>query len=230
MQSDKKAATSQSTHGKHSASRRRRSHHLRSSYRYETKIKHHKYLLAGISILFILIYVFTWFYIARKSAEHDQTLLELRKQETALQAVSSELKAVRNKMDTLVQDRIPGLLPLKYDEIISVDNKYIRNITFTLVKNGKKRNYEYHLVMQNDTLSIIQPVVQILLFNDTGIQIGLAQVNSLHASTDTGRPALDPGEVRSYTSFIHLNRDEVPSYFLIAVSESHQGSAHVLRE
>ena len=230
MQSDKKATTLQSTPGKHSSSRRRHSRRSRPSYHYETKIRHTKYLIAGISILFLLIYVFTWLYIARKSTEHDQTLLELRKQEAALNALTSELETVRNEMDALVQDRIPGLLPLKYDEAISVDDKYIRNIIFTLVKNGKKRNYEYRLVMQNNTLSIILPVVEILLFDATGIQIGVTQVESMDASTDTGRSALDPGEVRSYTSSINLNRDEEPSYFLLAVSESNQGSAQVLRE
>lgn len=220
MQSDKKAATLQSTPGKYSSSRRRHSRRSRSSYHYETKIRHYKYLIAGTSILFLLIYVFTWFYIARKSTEHDHTLLELRKQEAALNAVTSELETVRNEMDVLVQDRIPGLLPLKYDETISIDDKYVRNIIFTLVKNGKKRNYEYRLVLQNNTLSIILPEVEILLFDDTGIQIGGTQVKSVNASTGTGRSALDPGEVRSYTSAIHLNRDEEPSYFLLAVSES----------
>ena len=229
MQSDNTAATLQSTSSKNSSSRSRHSRRSRSSYRCEAKIRRYKYLLAGISTLFLLIYIFTWFHIARKSTEHEQTVLELRKQEVALKAVTSELETVRNEMDALVQDRIPGLLPLKYDEAITVDDKYIRNIIFTLVKNGKKRNYEYRLVMQNDTLSVIRPVVEILLFDDTGIQIGVTQVESKDSSTGTGRSALDPGEVRSYTSSIHLNHDKEPSYFLLAVSEANRSPAHKLR-
>jgi hypothetical protein len=84
--------------------------------------------------------------------------------------------------------------------------------------------------MQNDTLSVIHPMVEILLFNDIGIQIGLAQVEHTDASTMTGRAALDPGEVRSFTAAIDLVREEQPHYFLLAVSEAEQASADKLRE
>jgi hypothetical protein len=220
-------STSQSKAGDVRSGRSRRP---RSSYRYETRIKRYRYLLAGISILFLLIYVFTWFHVARKSAESEQALLELRIQEKTLGTVSSELETVRNERDALVQGRIPGLLPVTYDETIPTDNEYIRNIIFTLVKNGKKETYEYRLVMHNGTLSVIHPMVEILLFNDIGIQIGLAQVEHANASTGTGRSALDPGEVRSYTAAIELIRNEEPRYFLLAVSEANQASAGKLRE
>jgi hypothetical protein len=121
-------------------------------------------------------------------------------------------------------------VPLKYDEAIPVGNQYVRNIIFTLVKNGKKRKYEYHLVMHNETLSTIHPVVEILLFNDTGIQIGVAQVEYKDASTKSGHSALDPGEVRSYTSFIDLNRGEEPRYFFLAVSELNGASSGMSRQ
>jgi hypothetical protein len=221
------ASTSQSKAGDVRSGRSRRP---RSSYRYETRIKRYRYLLAGISILFLLIYVFTRFHVARKSAESEQALLELRIQEKTLGTVNSELETVRNERDALVQGRIPGLLPLTYDETITTDNEYIRNIIFTLVKNGKKETYEYRLVMHNETLSVIHPMVEILLFNDVGIQIGLAQVEQANASTGTGRSALDPGEVRSYTATINLVRNEEPRYFLLAVSEASQASAGKLRE
>jgi hypothetical protein len=187
-------------------------------------------LLAGISILFLLIYLFSWFYVARKSAESEQALLQLRIQEKTLSTINSELETARKERDALVQGRIPGLLPLTYDETIATDNEYIRNIIFTLVRNGKKETYEYRLVMHNGTLSVIHPMVEILLFNDVGVQIGLAQVEHANASAGTVRSALDPGEVRSYTAAINLIRNEEPRYFLLAVSEADQASADKLRE
>jgi len=208
----------------------RHSHRSRSSYRYEARIRRCKYLLAGISILFLLIYIFTWFYITRKSAESEQALLELRIQEKTLNTINSELETARNERDALVQGRIPGLVPLTYDETITTDNEYIRNIIFTMVKNGNKGTYEYRLVMHNDILSVIHPIVEILLFNDIGIQIGLAQVEHADVSTGTTRSALDPGEVRSYTAAIDMIRDEEPHYFLLAISEANQASADKLRE
>jgi hypothetical protein len=230
VQSTNTAATSQTASSINSSSRSRRSHRSVSSYRCAAKIRRYKYLLAGISILFLLIYVFTWFHIARKSTEHEQTLLELRKQEIAMSTITSKLETVRNEMDALVQNRIPGLLPLKYDEAITVDDEYIRNIIFTLARNGKKQNYEYRLVMHNDTLSAIRPVVEILLFNDIGVQIGVTQVEYMNTSTGTERSVLSPGEVRSYTSSIDLFRDEEPSYFLLTASDANRVSAGMLQE
>ena len=42
----------------------------------------------------------------------------------------------------MVQERIPGLIPMIYDEAINIDNEYVRNIIFTLAKTGKKNIYE----------------------------------------------------------------------------------------
>jgi hypothetical protein len=208
----------------------RHSHRSRSSYRHEAKIRHYKYILAGISILFLLIYLFTWFHVARKSAETEQAILELRIQEKTLNSINSELETVIKERDALVQGRIPGLLLLAYDKTITTENEYIRNIIFTLVKNGSKETYEYRLVMHNDTLSVTYPTVEILLFNDVGIQIGRAHVEQSDAINGAGRVALEPGEVRSYTANIDLIRDEEPRYFLLAVSETSQASAGKLRE
>jgi len=177
-----------------------------------------------------VIYVFTWLYISRKATEYEQTQLELRKQEITLAATSKELERVKKENEALVQGRIPGLLPLTYDETISIDNPYIRNIIFTQVKNGKGKTYEYRLVMNNETLAVIRPQVQILLFNDIGIQIGEATVEFRDPSSGAVRPILDPGEVRSQTAMINLLRDEEPHYFLLNVSETDPASTEKLRE
>jgi hypothetical protein len=208
----------------------RRSRRSRSSYRYEAKIRRYRYFLIGICIIFLLTYVYTWLYIAKQSAQSEQVLLEFRQQEKQLSSMKAELSAATGERDALVQERIPGLLPIQYDQTITPDNEYIRNIIFTMVKTGQKETYEYRLVMQNDTLSVIHPMVEILIFNDVGIQIGMAEVRHKDASTTTRRAALDPGEVRSYTATINLIRDEEPYYFLLAVSQANQASAEKLRE
>ena len=230
MQSGNTTVALQSTSSKNASSRSRSSRRSASSYRCEAKIRRYKYLLAGISTLFLLTYMFTLFHINRKSTENERLLLEFRKQEVAMNVVTRDLETIRKDMDALVQERIPGLLPIKYDEAITINDKYIRNIIFTQVKNGKKQNYEYRLVMHNNTLSVIRPDVEILLFNDIGIQIGVTQVKYTDASAGTEHAALDPGEVRSYTASIGLIRDEEPSYFLLAVSEGKQIATDRLRE
>ena len=227
MQTTNTTTSSQSMPGQASHQRSRRS---RSSYRHDARVRRYRHLLVGVSILFFVIYVFTWLYISRKATEYEQTQLELRKQEITLAATSKELERVKKENEALVQGRIPGLLPLTYDETISIDNPYIRNIIFTQVKNGKGKTYEYRLVMNNETLAVIRPQVQILLFNDIGIQIGEATVEFRDPSSGAVRPILDPGEVRSQTAMINLLRDEEPHYFLLNVSETDPASTEKLRE
>ncbi len=210
--------------------RSRRVRRSRSRYQSETRLRRYRYLLAGLAILFTLTYIFTWFYIAGKSTKLEQSTVQLRKLEATLQNVSKELETVRGERDLLVQERIPNLLPLTYDEAITIGEEYVRNVIFTLVKSGKKKIYEYRLVLHNNSLGIVRPKVEIFLFNDIGIQIGVAQVTSGDATTDVDRVELDPGEVRSYSSAIDMIRDEEPVYFLLTLSESNLASPDRLRE
>jgi len=202
----------------------------RSSYRYATKLRHYRLFLAGLSILFLIILIFSWLHLARQSSEYHQAILDLRKQEVLAKNLTSELETIKNERDILVQERIPGLIPLTFDEAINIENKYVRNIIFTLAKTGKKNIYEYRLVLHNNTLSIARPKAKIILFSDIGIQIGMAQIEQSDASTETdSRTALDPGEVRSYTAAIDLIRDEKPSYFLLEISEASNKASDMLR-
>jgi len=227
MQSPDMTSTSQSMSDRTTS---RPSHSSPSSYRHDTRIRRYRYLLAGISILFLVVYEYTWFYIDGKSREYEQMLLELRKQEKTLAVTSRELETVKMERDALVRKRIPGLLPLTYDQTINIDNQYIRNIIFTQVKNGKKKSYEYRLVVHNDNLSTIHPEIQIMLFNDVGIQIGATTVEFRDPSTGIVHHVLQPGEVRSHTAVIKLQSDEEPRYFLLAMSETNPASTNKLHE
>lgn len=202
----------------------------RSRYRSETRLRRYRYLLVGLSILFTLVYIFTLFHFAGKSAAQQQAIIDLRKHEASLSNLTRELETVKTERDALVQGRIPNLLPLTYDEAITIGEEYVRNIIFTLVKNGKKKIYEYRLVLHNDSLVVVRPKVEIFLFNDIGIQIGVAQVTASDATTNVDRIELDPGEVRSYSATIDMIRDEEPSYFLLTLSESNLASPDKMRE
>ena len=210
----------------HASSRR-----SRSSYRYEARVQRYKMYLAGVTLLLLISLFFMWLNSGNDSSEYHQTILELRKQEAVSKNLAAELEKVKGERDILVQQRIPGLIPLRYDEAINIDNQYVRNIIFTLAKSGKKNIYEYRVVLHNNTLTVARPKAEIILFNDIGIQIGMAKIEQTHATTEAdGRAALDPGEVRSYTAAIDLIRDEEPSYFLLIISEANHTATEKLRE
>ena len=203
----------------------------RPSYRYQAKIRYYRLIIAAISVFFLITLLFTWLHNSRQSSEHDTAILDLRKQEVLAKELSKELEIVRNERDILIKQRIPGLTPLVYDEAINIDNEYVRNIIFTLAKSGKKNIYEYRLVLHNNTLTIARPKAEIILFNDVGVQIGLARIEQSDATIEKeARAALDPGEVRSYTAAIDLIRNEEPSYFLLVITEGNSLATEKLRQ
>jgi hypothetical protein len=212
---------------------RQHSHSSRSqsSYRHQTKIQRYKMYLAAVTLLFLIVLFFTWLHSAKEVSKHNQSLLDLRKQEVVVKNLTAELETVKKERDILVQKRIPGLIPLLYDEAITIDHEFVRNIIFTLAKSGKKNIYEYRLVLHNNSLTVVRPKAEIILFNDIGIQIGMAQIEQTDATTELeGGTALDPGEVRSYTAAINLIRDEKPSYFLLNISEANHTATDKLRK
>ena len=210
----------------HASSRR-----SRTSYRYETRIQRYKMYLAGVMLLLVISLFFMWLNSSNDSSEYHQTIIKLRKQEAVSKNLAAELEKVKGERDILVQQRIRGLIPLRYEEAINIDNHYVRNIIFTLAKSGKKNIYEYRLVLQNNTLTVAHLKAEIILFNDTGIQIGMAQIEQSDATSEIdGRAGLDPGEVRSYTAAIDLIRDEEPSYLLLIISVANHTATDKLRE
>lgn len=182
-----------------------------------------------MTVLLLVTIIFTWLHIKRVEHNAQQALLELRVEKNKLSQLSSELQTVKLERDSLVKQRIPGLIPLSFDETITPDNRFIRNIIFTLLKTGDKEHYEYRIVMHNDSLSVVDLKVTILLFNDVGIQIGQSLVDQTMAAGDSNRAALDPGEVRTYTASIQLTRDQQPGYFMLEVAEVKQASTDTLR-
>jgi hypothetical protein len=190
-------------------SRPRRRYRNRS----ELKIKLLQITLGSLIFLFSLIVLLMWLYTSGLSVENERVSAKFYRQAQQLTAVTAALKKLKNERDILVQGRLPNLLPLEYDKAISLTEKYLRNIIFTLVKNQEKVATEYRLVLQNDTLSVIYPEVKILFFGSLGIQIGAAEITSDGATIDEA--TLDPGEIRSYSGPIELSREGSPRYFLV---------------
>jgi hypothetical protein len=154
-----------------------------------------------------------WFYTSGLSVENEHISAELYRQTQQLTATKAALEKLQGERDSLIQGRLPNLLPLEYDKAIPLTEKYLRNIIFTLIKNQEKVATEYRVVLQNDTLSVIHPEVKILFFGDLGIQIGAAEITPYELDTDEA--TLEPGEIRSYSGPIELFREGIPHYFLV---------------
>lgn len=143
----------------------------------------------------------------------------LAQTEEELHQVVPELQKLRTDLDGLIRGKLPRLRKLEYDQVLPLDDRYLKNITFTEIINRDSRGHEYKLVVQNNTRAPLWPEVQVLVFNELGIQVGNAEIgteqpNALKASS------LGVGEVRSYTEAIDFtDKTTAPTYFMVRIRE-----------
>ena len=195
-------------------SRSRRSRHRRSR---ETRGRLLKAAaMAGVAVIALVIMVMS-IGLSSLSAENARLVTENNRKARELAQTRAELVTVTEQRDTLVTGRIPRLHPLQFDQAINLRQDYVRNVIFTLTRSSEGDTHEYRMVLHNDSLSVIQPKVKVVLFDAVGIQIGMAALNRATASAEKDRASLDPGEVRSYSGTIRVHGPEKPEYFLVLV-------------
>lgn len=125
---------------------------------------------------------------------------------------TKRIKTLESEIQALTLNRLPGLINLNFDEVIEVDKHYVKNIVFT--RTGKKGHhlYEYKVVLENHNAAL-QPALKILLFDRSGVQVGMS---SLSNKTEQGGIArLDQDEVRTHYSVVQLPDSSEPEYFQV---------------
>ena len=127
----------------------------------------------------------------------------------------AELEESLQHLAESVGGRIPNLMALEFDRLVSFEESPVRNITFTQVRTALQQNYEYHVVLHNRGTQALTPSTRILFFDKVGIQVGLGEVPV---------DELDPSEVRSSTGLVDVISDTIPQYFAV-VTESGMLSA-----
>ncbi len=125
---------------------------------------------------------------------------------------SGQIKTLENEIKELTLNRLPGLTGLNYDEVLKVNKQYVKNIVFT--RTGKKgsRLYEYKLVLENHE-SALQPALKILLFDRSGVQVGMSELSN--KTIHGGIIRLDRDEVRTHYAALQLPDSAEPEYFQI---------------
>ncbi len=155
-------------------------------------------------------------YFSKTIADNEKIKWSLQEKERLLEQAHADLAQVQQQIAVLVEGRIPKLRPLVYDQTISISERYVRDVIFT--RTGLKssdRVFEFRVVLENDSNWMVTPQVQILLFNDIGIQVGVRTLTHHLATNQANASPLMAGEVRIYSSTIPLNKQrEAPRYFL----------------
>ncbi|MCB1759675.1 MAG: hypothetical protein KDI68_07830 [Gammaproteobacteria bacterium] len=201
----------QSSHGSSGRSR-----HSRSA----RKILKQKLIILGLSLaLFIALlgWLFTAIRLSSVSDEYHDYRVSSRDELDQRKQNNVELDQLRSEREALVKGLIPGLHPLNFDETIDIRESYLRNIAFTLTGTRYSSNYEYRVVLHNDSLNIVQPKVAVFLFDARGIQVGVTRLNKRHATSKVESENLQPNETRAYTGSVELNLQFEPRYFLVRI-------------
>jgi hypothetical protein len=157
--------------------------------------------------------------VYRLSRENQELRSNLARTEDDLRKAVPELEKLRTDLNALVRGKLPSLRELRYDRVLSLDEGYLKNITFTEIINRDSREHEYKLVVQNNTPSMLWPEVQLLVFNELGIQIGRAEIGTRHPNA-LKAGSLGVGEVRSYSAAIlFTDKSATPAYFMVRMPE-----------
>ncbi len=150
-------------------------------------------------------------------ANTREQIARVKDLESEKQGLGNRIEALEQERTQLVQGRIPRLHPLEFDVTVPIDQRYFRNISFTLTGTSHERKYEYHVVMHNEGSGSIKPDVTLFLFDELGVQVGKTHLSDRDATSETDSPSLKPGETRSYSSQVKLEHPSKPKYFLVDI-------------
>ena len=132
-----------------------------------------------------------------------------------IEGMRLRIRSMETEINDLVRSRLPRLKELAIDQVIAVNQHYVKNIVFTLTgKNGDKR-FEYKTVLENKSADAIEPKAKVIFFNRLGIQIGQAVIDKSQPGSAKG--LLEPGEVRSYYNHVQFTESKLPRYFKIDI-------------
>ena len=193
-----------------------RSRHSRSI----EKIFRLRVIIAVLSVA-LLVTTFGWIAASAKLAATEERFLQYqlssRQEISESQHLTAEVERLKSEKEILVKGVIPGLRLLEFDSTITIEDQYVRNIGFTLTGTNHTKNYEYRIVLHNDSLNVIAPAVTVFLFDDRGIQVGTTVLSKIDATSKVEFSSLQPNETRSYTGRIGLNIQSEPKYFMVDV-------------
>ena len=135
---------------------------------------------------------------------------ELEKARELLRTQDTEIGAMMGR-------RIPGVAELSFDNLVNVNDKYLRKVTFAQAGVGPNKAIEFHAVMENKGAAPVVPDVRIRLFDRMGLQTAVVKLGKEHAGAAGTVAELRPDETRTYSGSIPAERDAESRYFMIEV-------------
>lgn len=173
------------------------------------------FLASTIGLVVLCFILGGWAFKA--TSNHRSALHSRYLESAALAEAKAQLKTTRGELATLIEGRIPNLHVFKADEVIPIEQSYLRNISFTEMRKNDIPVYEYKLVTHNETDIMLTPRATILMFDELGVEIGRSSVPPHMSDGPVTDHTLYPDEVQSYAAAIEIAPEASPSYFKLDV-------------
>ena len=174
--------------------------------------RHTRMKIWGLSFALLIMFVILFITSAYTSARINQLSIQVSSnqeqlllKEKEINELKSQLTQSKDELEKLIKGRLPAVMKLVPDQVLTVNKDFIKNIVFTVLTQNDSKHYEYKLVVENLSHKIIVPKFRLLIFDKSGVQIGMDQV--------LRGKELAPGESRSYSSKIDFFMTEEPAYF-----------------
>lgn len=195
--------------GRRSDRRRRRSHRGELHVELRRMRQQRRTLAISIALLLLACGTLTLWALTQQSTLDvavDRKQAKIESLTDQLAVAMTELEESRHAINVLVADRIPGLLPFRVGEPLSVDTPFVRELSFKLAAPPAS-GHECKLVIENDSSSVIRPTLSVVLFDSVGVQLARAQL------VDGDHDSLRADEIRSFFSSLEIEEGRIPSYF-----------------
>jgi hypothetical protein len=202
---------------RHESSKRRRSQTRKNLERAMRAVRYLRSALVGLVGVIVLI---VWVAVGiRDNADNKERDMEyqLNQKDIEIVKLRSTVEEQKASIESFVLGRLPGLTDLRFDRVFEVDHPYVRNITFTNVRTDKSNEYEFRIVLENDSSStmIATPVIDVILFDKLGLETNRRKLSNGSGMNVIKIESLRPGDVRSYVDSFIVLADAKPAYFLV---------------
>lgn len=198
------------------SSRRSSSSRVSGTHQGRTRLIQILGIALALSLLINLLMAIALASYARKASLLSGVGSSLRLELTGIieqsELKEDQIKALKNEIKELTLNRLPGLTELNYDEVLKVDKQYVKNIVFTRTGKNSVHLYEYKVVLENHD-SALQPALKVILFNRSGVQVGMSELSN--KPEQGGITRLDRDEVRTHYSVVQLPDSSQPEYFQV---------------
>jgi len=192
----------QSEYKSHRSRRSSRSRHSR------LKIWALTFALLVTVVILIISSAYNSSRIEKLSTRAGDTQEQLFLKEQEVKNLMTQLAHSKNELEKYIEGRLPGVIRLVPDQVLTVEKDIIKNIVFSVVTQNGAKLYEYKLVVENLSRENIVPKFRVLVFDKYGVQIGIDQVLK--------GEELAPGESRSYSSKVEFFLKNEPVYFQVS--------------